>query len=159
MLFRSLSDNKKLLHVHHINGNKSDNSRDNLRVLCADCHKKQPHHGHLSITRDETQIINEYRRQQCKFDVFNYETVLRYTDKALEGLVLKCQSTGLPEPELGIVVNCKGKMISIDLCWPRRKVAVLIDKDNAHSLWEQGWNVFSAFNALNDFYGFQAKVR
>lgn len=155
----NLTDNKKLLHVHHINGNKADNSRDNLRVLCADCHKKQPHHSHLSITRDETQIINEFRRQQCKFDVFNYETVLRFTDTALEGLVLKCQTTGLPEPELGIAVHCNGKMIPIDLCWPRRKVAVLINMDNAQSLWEHGWNVFSASNALNDFYGFQVKVR
>ena len=155
----NLTDNKKLLHVHHINGNKADNNRNNLRVLCADCHKKQPHHGHLSITRDDTQIINEYRRQQYKFDVFNYEDALQFTDTALEGLVLKCQSTGLPVPELGIAVSCNGKMIPIDLCWPRRKVAVLINKNNAHSLWEQGWNVFSAFNALNDFYSFQTKVR
>ena len=77
----------------------------------------------------------------------------------LEGLVLKCQSTRLPVPELGIVINDNGNMISIDLCWPRRKVAVLLNMDSAQSLWDQGWNVFSAFNALNDFYTFQAKVR
>ncbi|MGL6177210.1 MAG: HNH endonuclease, partial [Vibrionaceae bacterium] len=29
---------KRLLHTHHINGNRTDNSAENLRALCADCH-------------------------------------------------------------------------------------------------------------------------
>ena len=36
-----------LMHVHHINGNKSDNRQSNLRVLCEDCHKSQPFHNHM----------------------------------------------------------------------------------------------------------------
>ncbi|ANS42393.1 HNH endonuclease [Serratia inhibens] len=155
----NLTGNAKLLHVHHINGNKADNSRKNLRALCADCHKKQPHHGHLYVSNEDTQRINEYRREQHKFDVFNYENIVQCTDSALEGLVMKCQSTSLPEPELGIAINNAGKMISMDLCWPRRKVAVLINMTNAQNLRKHGWNVFSAFDALNNFYEFQAKVR
>ncbi|MDM5149787.1 HNH endonuclease [Aeromonas salmonicida] len=155
----NLTRDTKLLHVHHINGNKSDNSMGNLRALCADCHKKQPHHGHLYVSNKDMQRINECRREQNKFDVFNYENIVKCTDSALEGLVMKCQATAIPGPELGFVINDGGKMISIDLCWPRRKVAVLINMDNARNLKKLGWNVFSAFDALNNFFDFQAKVR
>lgn len=155
----NLTSNAKLLHVHHINGNKADNSRGNLRALCADCHKKQPHHGHLYVSNLDTLRINECRREQHKFDVFNYDNILQCTDSALEGLVMKCQTTAIPGPELGFVINDGGKMVSIDLCWPRRKVAVLINMDHARNLKKLGWNVFSAFDALNHFFDFQAKVR
>ena len=41
------SGNKQYLHVHHINGVKSDNRKQNLAVLCKDCHSKQAHHSHM----------------------------------------------------------------------------------------------------------------
>src|SRR5690348_12500442 len=39
---RSFRDRPDRLHVHHRSGVKSDNSRSNLQVLCADCHAQQP---------------------------------------------------------------------------------------------------------------------
>ena len=155
----NLTKQTKLLHVHHINGNKTDNSRKNLRALCADCHKKQPHHGHLYVSNEDTLKINECRREQHKFDVFNYDNIVKCTDSALEGLVLKCQTSALPGPELGIVINDSGRFISMDLCWPRRKVAVLINMTTSHVLRKHGWSVFSAFDALSNFPEFQAKIR
>lgn len=154
-----LTHDSKLLHVHHINGNKTNNSRENLRALCADCHKKQPHHGHLYVGNDDVLKINQLRREQHKFDVFDYNNVRECADTALDGLLQKCQSTGLPGAELGIVINDNGNMIAMDLCWPRRKVAVLINMNNAQALRSHGWNVFTAFDALSDFEAFQAKVR
>jgi hypothetical protein len=35
---------KKFLHTHHIDGDKSNNSPLNLKVLCLDCHAKEHHH-------------------------------------------------------------------------------------------------------------------
>lgn len=40
-------ENRKYLHVHHVNGLKNDNSKSNLKVLCIRCHANEPHHAHL----------------------------------------------------------------------------------------------------------------
>lgn len=42
-----LKDKPRLLHVHHRNGVTSDNTNENLMVLCVECHADQPAHGHL----------------------------------------------------------------------------------------------------------------
>lgn len=36
-----------LVHLHHEDGNPSNNDRFNLKVLCVDCHSKQPRHQHM----------------------------------------------------------------------------------------------------------------
>jgi hypothetical protein len=38
------------LHVHHLNGNRADNSRNNLKAVCVECHAKQPLHAHVKST-------------------------------------------------------------------------------------------------------------
>ncbi|MEP0828586.1 MAG: HNH endonuclease [bacterium] len=47
---------KHFLHLHHINGNKSDNSLSNLKALCIGCHSRQPRHGHLLNHPDMTKF-------------------------------------------------------------------------------------------------------
>lgn len=57
----------KLLHTHHINGVKSDNSEDNLQALCVDCHSRQPYHQHMNddeIFHTSFEQINRLRRKQ-----------------------------------------------------------------------------------------------
>lgn len=44
---KDCSQNHAELHVHHINGNKADNTRINLSALCYNCHAKQPFHEHM----------------------------------------------------------------------------------------------------------------
>lgn len=154
-----LVSEKRLLHTHHINGNRTDNSTQNLRALCADCHKKQPHHSHVYVKHEDMLKINQLRREQHKFDVFDYNKLRECADTALDGLLQKCQSMKLPSAELGVAINDKGNMIAIDLCWPRRKVAVLINMTHANALKAYGWNVFAAFDALSNFESFQATVR
>lgn len=44
---KTFEKNKGELHVHHINGIKSDNNLANLRSLCYTCHSQQPFHDHM----------------------------------------------------------------------------------------------------------------
>jgi len=43
----NLTNHRKFLHAHHINGQKSDNSPDNIKLLCIKCHAEEYLHGHL----------------------------------------------------------------------------------------------------------------
>ncbi len=48
----SFKDQREFLHTHHIDGDKSNNSPRNLRVLCAVCHGNLPGHEHMKGTPD-----------------------------------------------------------------------------------------------------------
>ena len=52
------------LHCHHRNGVVTDNSSNNLRVLCVLCHAKQPGHQHMRVSRKESQLILNQRIKQ-----------------------------------------------------------------------------------------------
>lgn len=59
-----MMDKKEGLHTHHINGVKHDNSRRNLRVLCALCHRDiDVHHKGMHVKPDIERYINLHRQQ------------------------------------------------------------------------------------------------
>ena len=60
----SLKGNRGLLHVHHINGVRTDNKDSNLQVLCAICHSEQPMHGHMKVNAEHGQTIRRLRIEQ-----------------------------------------------------------------------------------------------
>lgn len=62
----SLAQHRHLLHTHHKNGVKGDNSSKNLEVLCKICHSKEPSHQHMkhSITAEEKATIIACRPSQ-----------------------------------------------------------------------------------------------
>lgn len=57
-----LSNHKKLLHTHHINGQKNDNSKSNLKALCVECHSNQYMHDHMHSNPDTARDIISVRR-------------------------------------------------------------------------------------------------
>ena len=54
----------RLLHVHHINGVKTNNDWSNLRALCAICHGDQPGHVHMHVSTEDRALIASIRRRQ-----------------------------------------------------------------------------------------------
>lgn len=60
----NLVNYRKLLHVHHINGDCTDNRIENLRVLCKLCHAAESGHSHMmkQISGDELRTIEACRR-------------------------------------------------------------------------------------------------
>lgn len=119
-----LSRHKRLLVTHHINGIKTDNSESNLKALCVDCHRKQPFHSHLFVSRDEILTIYRLRDEQGKNSVVNWQDVYRLVDKALYGVVEFLQAQKSSLPQIGYRVDTD---IYVDLAWPQQKKAVNVD--------------------------------
>jgi hypothetical protein len=124
----NLTEEKRLVHTHHINGNKSDNSPENLLVLCADCHRKEPHHGHVYINLEDVRLINEFRKQQGILNDNNWEKVLKFADSAVVGVILHCKKGGMRPPEVGYEIpDVSGRVwAQLELAWPREKEGVYI---------------------------------
>lgn len=93
-----LKDHQDLCHVHHINGAKQDNSRQNLQVLCADCHRKE-HLGHMHVSKVDMQRITALRRQQKLLITCSWEKALQLIDPALRGDLELFKNDGYPAPE------------------------------------------------------------
>ena len=56
----SSPENRRYLHAHHIDGDKSDSHPSNIKLLCIRCHARQFQHSHLRDSPD-------YRRFCSKF--------------------------------------------------------------------------------------------
>ena len=57
----------ELLHLHHEDGNPANNNRSNLKVLCVECHSKQPRHHHMMANQNfkkQIDIIYQMRVAQ-----------------------------------------------------------------------------------------------
>jgi len=153
-----LHADKTLLHTLHLNGNKANNKRSNLKVLCADCLKKHPRRESVYISNPEILKINTLRREQKHFDSIDYNLLLKRADTALYGLLHKCQHRKLPLPELGVVVMDKDLPLMLDICWPQQKMTVLLDMSKGKKLLRQGWSVFSALDTLTYFDVFAERL-
>ena len=61
------SSEPSLLHLHHCDGVPSNNEHTNLRILCVDCHSKQPMHDqirHPQKAKDQINRIKVLRKEQ-----------------------------------------------------------------------------------------------
>ncbi len=53
-------NNSQYLHVHHIDGQKHNNSKYNLQVLCLKCHADEPLHDHLKALPEYQRYLSIY---------------------------------------------------------------------------------------------------
>jgi hypothetical protein len=146
----NLESKKSLLHVHHINGEKSDNSSVNLVVLCADCHRKEPYHGHMCVSLKHVQSINHLRREQGIVDAEDtWAQVFRYADPALRGVMDHCQRRRMPVPKIAYPVHDQSQKIvaELNLAWPGRKEAIYLGEKPKID----GWSLFSLKEAMDQY--------
>lgn len=155
----NLESAKNLLHVHHKNGVKSNNSLNNLIALCLDCHKKQPDHDHMFMSYSDAQKINELREKQGILAISSWDDVFHYVDAALHGLVglLKARNAPLPLVGMKLAKSAEFPAVMIDLAWKEIKTGVAIDPLCASTAKAAGWKIFSMAQCLNDIDTFVAK--
>ena len=147
----SLMSHKGLLHTHHLNGEKSDNSEANLMPLCADCHRKEPFHEHMHVKHADVQLLNRLRREQGLLESTNWTEVFKHADPACHGVLMHSQKNGYSVPQVGYeVIDSRREVVAqFELAWPHKKVAVVL-----HLIDEAlpGWRVMS-LNSAMEFFG------
>lgn len=156
-----LSNHKKLLHVHHRNGVKGDNTPGNLQALCVACHREQPYHGHLFVPHKDTRLINRLRREQGLLGGgADWDQVFEYCDPGLEGLLKACHTAGARPPEVGFDVQDHSQAVvaNLELAWPRAKLGVAIDDEDRENARQQGWTVYTMIAALEGIEQFVERV-
>lgn len=141
----NLSSSRGLLHVHHINGNKRDNARSNLKALCIDCHRKQPLHDYMRVKHSEMQEITSLRKSQGLLDGDEWDSAIKLADEALNGVLHVLRDKRFPCPEVGYEVSDEyGAVIAqFEVAWPSRKYAIAIDDEDKNIGIKQGWKVDS----------------
>lgn len=50
----------KYIDCHHMNADRSNSNKDNLRVLCIYCHSKQFHHSHIKLSKRYKEFKQKY---------------------------------------------------------------------------------------------------
>lgn len=156
-----LIQHKRLLHVHHINGVKSDNSISNLTPLCCDCHRKQPDHQHMFIKHEETKQISQLRSAQGLNVKENWQDVYDLADPGMHGVIDLLEKYHVSLPEVGEEIeNSKHEVIAeLELAWPIKKVGIAIDKPEAIEATKQGWKVYSMRHALSQIEQLASSLR
>ncbi len=156
-----LNAHKRLLHVHHINGVKSDNSVQNLTPLCGDCHRKQPDHEHIFVKHEETKLITQLRSAQGLNVKESWKDIYDLADPGMHGVVDLLEKYHVSLPEIGEEVqNSKSEVVAeLELAWPLKKIGVAINKSEAVAATKEGWKVYSMRHAISQIEQLASSLR
>ncbi|MEL6115335.1 HNH endonuclease signature motif containing protein [Photobacterium sp. SP02] len=158
----NLRSQRGLLHVHHINGVKSDNKKSNLKALCIDCHSKQPMHGHIALTHSERQLINQMRKEQGILDgLGEWKELFDYSDPGVHGVLHACRKAMLKLPVVNFYVQDTFGDIAarVELAWPKHKFGVAISHNDIEDGCKSGWHVVSINDFLENYKSQAHKLR
>ncbi|PMG78006.1 hypothetical protein BCU83_14840 [Vibrio breoganii] len=145
---------RQLLHTHHKDGVKTNNSEPNLIALCADCHSKEAFHEHLFVSHKERQTIISLRKQQLIINDHNsWQELFDYADSAVHGVLHMCQRNRTSMPEVGLdITNQHSEIIATaELAWPLQKIAVVLDDEEKHILQNAGWKSLRTDELIQNF--------
>ena len=60
----SIQNLKRFLHTHHVDANKQNNTLENLKVLCIECHAEEDNHGHIKNTNQYKEYLRIKNQRQ-----------------------------------------------------------------------------------------------
>lgn len=147
-----LSDNRGLLHTHHISGNKRDNRPENLQALCVDCHRKQPLHGHMFVKYEDMRLITRLRRERGSIGAGGWREVYAMADQALEGLLHYYEKRALEPPKVGYVLKGDNDRVvaELDIAWPSKRRGIAMSPSDIEAAQSIGWKVLSVGDAIRN---------
>ncbi|MBJ6983825.1 HNH endonuclease signature motif containing protein [Luteimonas sp. MC1750] len=120
-----LREHMDLLHVHHVNGVKNDDRPPNLSVLCKDCHRKQPLHGHIFVSRREMGIISRLRAAQG-IQPRTWDEAIRMADLAVRPTLELARHQRWDVPEFALnIPGRRGGSFHVEAAWARSKRAIV----------------------------------
>jgi hypothetical protein len=145
-----LTRHSRLLHVHHRNGVKIDNTRANLLPLCADCHRKQVSHEHMFVSHDDMRLISRLRSEQ-QMTASNWDNVFELADPAVHGLLHILRGRREARPEVGYELqDASGKVVAeMEIAWPSRRRGYAISPGDAEQATKLGWTVLDIEGTLD----------
>lgn len=149
-----MRSNRSLLHVHHVNGVKSDNRSSNLRALCVDCHSKQPMHQHMALSHRERQTINCLRKEQGLLDdLVDWEKLFNLSDPGVHGVLHACRQAYLRLPEINYVVENGTDDLAahLELAWPKHKFGIAISENDLDIANRHGWHAVGVNEFLENY--------
>ena len=146
-----LSEDQQLLHVHHIDGVKTNNATMNLQALCADCHRKQARHAQMYVSHDAMIRIAHLRRRQGIANVKEWEAAIGLADKGVHGLLALLQKEGKPVPEIGYeLTDDRGAVVAeLEVAWPDKRAGIAIAAEDIEAARSLGWRVAGIQEALD----------
>lgn len=145
-----VSPHNRLLHAHHKNGVKSDNSFSNIIALCADCHRKEPHHDHMFVRHSDSVLINQLRHEQNLIQTDDWSDVYEYADPALHGVIDMLEQARTSIPTVGFEIqNGRSEVVSeLELAWESKRIGIAIRNEDLAAASNEGWSVWSMQECL-----------
>ena len=154
-----LAEHRKLCHVHHKNGVKTENCEENLAVLCIDCHRKQPHHATMWVSAAQMKIIRQLRREAEVALIQSWDEAFELVDTAGRDALDLFKSKDFPLPVIGYEIMHGSRVAGeLEFAWPVKKVGVSKTSEDSEAAKKNDWKIFELFDVVRSLRDIRALV-
>ena len=140
-----------LLHTHCSGGVEDEKSADNLRVLCANCLRRQPNHDPVYLSRRDDQVLHEARKRQDSSSLIELPIEDLIDTAWKEPLkIFQKRYGGRVEPYLDLADANNTVICNLTLAFMDRKVGLLprYSDEESKRAREVGWRLYTHDEAM-----------